>query len=325
MAVMPLLLPLVLVAVVTVPTSSTASAWKWRPEDEHPCTVRQRFTRREFLQKFGPRGLPPLYPEPIVILGSNDDDGDADPNREFRRLTERDNLLEWFGPDFDVTLSSSNARSEHRRTVPLRQYVDEITAAGETTPDQRANETWYLFGETYSDAWRDLLYPHYRLPPCHTCNRNHYAVALSFGIGNRGSGVQWHQHGPGFSEALHGRKHWVLYPPGAATAADFPKDQSSRQWMEDVYYPMKMMMKEDVVDGGGDDDDDGESSLPVECTLDPGDIIYFPDGWWHATINLDPYTAFISTFTTEHNVEDEGDDEDDDGDLLRPLRQSDEL
>jgi hypothetical protein len=26
------------------------------------------------------------------------------------------------------------------------------------------------------------------------------------------------------------------------------------------------------------------------------------DRWWHATINLDPYTAFISTFTTEHNL-----------------------
>jgi hypothetical protein len=26
------------------------------------------------------------------------------------------------------------------------------------------------------------------------------------------------------------------------------------------------------------------------------------DRWWHATINLDPYTAFLSTFTTEHGV-----------------------
>jgi oxalate decarboxylase/phosphoglucose isomerase-like protein (cupin superfamily) len=38
-------------------------------------------------------------------------------------------------------------------------------------------------------------------------------------------------------------------------------------------------------------------------TVDPGDTIYFPDRWWHATINLDPYTAFVSTFTTEHNID----------------------
>lgn len=42
---------------------------------------------------------------------------------------------------------------------------------------------------------------------------------------------------------------------------------------------------------------------PYECTLHPGDAIYFPNQWWHATINLDRYTAFISTFTTEHNYE----------------------
>jgi len=37
-------------------------------------------------------------------------------------------------------------------------------------------------------------------------------------------------------------------------------------------------------------------------TVDPGDLVYFPDKWYHATINLDPYTAFVSTFTTEHDV-----------------------
>ena len=40
-----------------------------------------------------------------------------------------------------------------------------------------------------------------------------------------------------------------------------------------------------------------------ECTLDAGDMIYFPDGYYHATINLSPYTAFVSTFTTEHGVD----------------------
>lgn len=41
---------------------------------------------------------------------------------------------------------------------------------------------------------------------------------------------------------------------------------------------------------------------PFECTLHPGDLIYFPNGWHHATINLDPYTVFVSAFTTEHKV-----------------------
>jgi hypothetical protein len=56
--------------------------------------------------------------------------------------------------------------------------------------------------------------------------------------------VQWHVHGPGFSEAIHGRKHWVLYPPSQresdealAIPAGFDKDESSRQWME-YRYPL---------------------------------------------------------------------------------------
>jgi hypothetical protein len=40
----------------------------------------------------------------------------------------------------------------------------------------------------------------------------------------------------------------------------------------------------------------------VRTVVDPGDAIYFPDRFWHATINLDPFTAFVSTFTTEHNL-----------------------
>jgi hypothetical protein len=36
--------------------------------------------------------------------------------------------------------------------------------------------------------------------------------------------------------------------------------------------------------------------------VNPGDLLYFPDRYWHATVNLDPYTAFVSSFTTEHGA-----------------------
>ena len=66
-----------------------------------------------------------------------------------------------------------------------------------------SNETWYLFGETYSPEWK-LFLQHYELPFCEACLPD--SVALSFGIGDCGSGVQWHVHGPGFSEAVIGKK-----------------------------------------------------------------------------------------------------------------------
>lgn len=272
-----------------------SSSWQWIPEAEHPCTVRRQFpSRRRARQYFRATGglVPSLFPEPIVIRRRDDgaqtlENDNDDVNAKFRNMTEQHNLLAWFGPNFPVTLSSSNALSEHRRNTTLAQYIHETTiTTRETTPNQRSNESWYLFGETYSPAWRDLLYPHYVRPPCVTCHHEDQ-VALAFGMGNRGSGVQWHVHGPGFSETLHGRKHWILYPPNHHSNNNtlhynFDKDQSSRQWMEYVY--PTVLVK------------------PVECTLHPGDLIYFPNHWWHATINLDPYTAFISTFTTEHTT-----------------------
>ena len=242
--------------------------WKWIPQAEHPCNI-VRMTQDELFSTFGPMGLPSLHPEPIVIVGSQK-------NAKFREMTSQVNITKSLPPNFNITLSSSNSFSAHRRTIPLTQYLEEISQNDAiTTPDQLSNETWYLFGETYMKEWQSL-FEAYELPTCHSCYRNQ--VALSFGIGNRGSGVQWHVHGPGFSEALHGRKHWVLYPHKPV----YNPDKLSRHWMEYTYTSL------------------AEKDLPYECTLEPGDAIYFPNGWYHATINLDRYTAFVSTFTIEH-------------------------
>lgn len=159
--------------------------------------------------------------------------------------------------------------------------------------------TRYLFGETYSEEWKTSLLNYYTLPPCRTCDRS--LSALSFGIGNKGSGVQWHIHGPGFSESLHGRKHWLLYPPSQPPS--FDANFTSRHWMEHMY--TSLVDKRDngrVNEKGGKEKNhqENEHELPWECTLYPGEMIYFPDMWYHATLNLDTYTAFVSTFTTEH-------------------------
>jgi hypothetical protein len=60
----------------------------------------------------------------------------------------------------------------------------------------------------------------------------------------------------------------------------YHKDQSSWQWFH-KYYPIV-------------------AAKPLECTIGPGEVLYFPDRWWHATINWNPYTAFVSTFASEH-------------------------
>lgn len=315
-----LLVVVLLVANVTISGGTTSSAsppssankdesqsvWKWRPEVPHPCTV-HHMTMEEVHDMFGTEGIPVLYPDPLVIVAD-----DKDRNAKLRHLTQSDQFVSNFPPNFNVTLSSSNSFSQHRRTIPLQQYLDEMKQHnGTTVPNQRSNESWYLFGETYSQEWKNLLQD-YQLPPCQACQHHKY-VALSFGIGNRGSGVQWHIHGPGFSEALHGRKHWILYPPQYEPPL-FHHDQSTRHWMEYIYtnttqliqaHEQWLLLNTTAKDSAGKQDNKSKHPIlkngrPYECTLDPGDMIYFPDRWYHATINCDPYTAFVSTFTSDH-------------------------
>lgn len=260
-------------------TTLGKTKYKWNIDAKQRCNIK-RMTYDE-LYKLHPSGLPPLYHEPLIIY-SNDYSKRLPSGciiERFIQKTSLENITKNFPKDFMVTLSSSNSFSDHRRTITLKQYINE-TVSSEVMPRDLSNETWYLFGETYSDEWQKML-DDYCYPPCQTCTKE--LSALSFGIGGKGSGVQWHTHGPGFSQTLNGRKHWILYHP-----RDKPKydtDYASRFWMEEVYTSLP------------------ESKKPYECTLHPGEMIYFPNHWHHAIINLDWYTSFVSTFTTEHNLE----------------------
>jgi len=315
-------------------SSDDKQKWKWDHSNTHPCNIR-RVSRSELHRIFGNAGLPNLYPSPLIIYNNNNNNNNnPDPGdnvNAFENLTTIDNLPLNFPPDFKITLSGSDSLSSHRRTIPLKQYLHEILTAnngrGETLPNQLGNETWYLFGETFSKDWVTFLQG-YELPPCQSCTTLHRMqnmIALSFGIGNIGSGVQWHMHGPGFSETIHGKKHWVMYPP--STKPEYDLNYASRHWMENTYPTLKNWTYSDVMkEKSGHDtflqrwkelvrpdssqvidsdysileDQVGPSSKkPWECTVSRGEMIYFPDHWYHATINLEKYTVFVSSFTTE--------------------------
>ena len=55
----------------------------------------------------------------------------------------------------------------------------------------------------------------------------------------------------------------------------------------------------------------------LECTVGEGDAVWFPDGWWHATLNLDE-SAFISSFVNFINVA-SGSREDDEDVLISKM------
>lgn len=289
-----LLLRLLLLITAQQPNSDNI----WNPDnDHHPCTIQHIIQNQQDLidllgrQSFDSRKsfptIPPLFPEPIVIKNASLVH-QLERNAYFRQLVRADKIYQTLTlnetkPNFTVTLSSSNALSEKRRSLPLSDYLHEFQSTPVTPYTQLSNESWYLFGETYGDLWKERLLQHYQYPAvCSTCHLPENA-ALAFGLGNQGSGVQWHTHGPGYSESVIGRKYWMLFPPSSTAPTGYHKDYSSLHWRTIVYPTLK--------------------HKPMECTLFPGEYLYFPDKWWHATINLETYTAFVSVFTTEHGID----------------------
>ncbi len=87
--------------------------------------------------------------------------------------------------------------------------------------------------------------------------------------------MPFHFHGAGFAETIIGRKRWFLYKPEEEPY--FNPDKSTLHWFLEEYANLDFDKK------------------PLECILEPLDVIYFPDRWWHATLNVDD-VVFISTF-----------------------------
>ena len=229
--------------------------------------------------------VPNLFPKPIIITHPHHSRQSL-----FRSLVSLDNITNTMH-DIDITLSSSNSYSERRRTVPLSTYISEFTSTTATATatatakaKATANSSWYFFGETFSPPWTALL-SSYNLPPCVSCSDSS-SVALSFGLGGLLSGVSWHNHGPGFSESIVGAKHWLVYDYDAYPAGvpGFDPNLRTIDWIDRV-------LKSRI--------NTADKSF-FQCTVNEGELIYFPHNWWHATLNLDNYTSFVSSFTTEH-------------------------
>ncbi|XP_006005586.1 jmjC domain-containing protein 8 isoform X1 [Latimeria chalumnae] len=201
------------------------------------------------------------FSRPVVIRGITN-------NSEFQRLCSKRHLLEQHG-DQMVRLSTANTYSYQKVDVPFREYVDHLLKP--QSMETLGSDTLYFFGDNNFTEWGPLfqkyIAPPYGLPGT--------SEAYSFGIAGAGTGVPFHWHGPGYSEVIYGRKRWFLYPPDKAP--EFHPNKTTLSWALDTYPILS------------------EEDKPIECTIHPGEVLYFPDRWWHATLNLDT-SVFISTF-----------------------------
>ncbi|XP_012587166.1 PREDICTED: WD repeat-containing protein 24 [Condylura cristata] len=201
------------------------------------------------------------FSRPVVLTRLTD-------NARFRALCSRERLLAAFG-DRVVRLSTANTYSYRKVDLPFQEYVARLLQPQD--PTSLGNDTLYFFGDNNFTEWA-ALFQHYSPPPFGLLGTK---AAYSFGVAGAGSGVPFHWHGPGFSEVIYGRKRWFLYPP--EKKPEFHPNKTTLAWLQDTYPAL------------------APSERPLECTVQAGEALYFPDRWWHATLNLDT-SVFISTF-----------------------------
>ncbi|CAK9057117.1 unnamed protein product [Durusdinium trenchii] len=88
-------------------------------------------------------------------------------------------------------------------------------------------------------------------------------------LGGPLSGTQFHSHGPAFLLLASGKKRWYLHPPGR-----FPNRSAVALHRPMTFFETKVL-------------DALEDSVPLSCVQSAGDAIFVPDGWSHATINVE--------------------------------------
>lgn len=226
----------------------------WNLHDDHPCNI-DIISPQVFASKF-PEGFPTFHDKPFVLR-------DPTRNEIFQNLTKREYVASLF-PGNTVKLARPNLFSFAETEVSVEDFIN----SPETTGMDLVETKLYMLLSIEALSG-------YIPPP-----GKGIIGDRRIGIGQLGSGAQWHAHGPGFCEAMHGRKHWLLVPPEKQPELDHTRP--SIHWFEYSYSTYQ------------------EQKL-WECTIHPGDAIYFPHRWWHTTVNLDAYVSFVTTFYDINN------------------------
>lgn len=110
-------------------------------------------------------------------------------------------------------------------------------------------------------------------------NMNESSRVLSVGYAD--SGLPLHTHGDAYLGLLSGQKDWFLYPPGHGPPPELQKEwnpfESSKSWVK--------RLEAFTVTGIE------QSASLLRCTQRPGEVVYVPSGWSHATFNNVPKHA----------------------------------
>ena len=239
--------------------------------------------------------------KPVVVRFIENEEEAAAEWKHFQKvLSSKENLQKSHGEKV-IVLSSANTFSYDKKEVKLKHYID---SRGKylkpIKSNQKADKIWYWFGDNDHEAFGDF-FPAFKRASL--IGKKYVpesaSVAYSYGIGGPLSGVPYHIHGPGWSESIYGRKKWFLSPPifepvfngnetAARAAMRFKANGNKAKFKKNI----KMGKKND---NSVEVDKYGNEKKVLTCIVNENEGIYFPDKWWHSTLNLDE-SVFMSSF-----------------------------
>ncbi len=255
---------LILVVQVSLVSSSNNVIHDESTCNDDFCNLEFFETCEEFKNKFWKQ-------KPGVFRG-----GLSSIQEHFRTLTSHEALLK----QHDLRIKLSTSVSYTGRIFTEKSVAE--YAADDSPVSKYGNETFYLFGNHEGEAWDNFLNNYVKLESnrgfFQCLSLNPVYSTLSFGCAKPETGVPFHFHGDGFLEVLHGRKMWFLSPPEISKEQiHFDPNITTRNWYHQEYPKVANIVR--------------------KCTLEQGDVIYFPPMWLHATYNMgSDWNSWISTF-----------------------------
>ena len=186
------------------------------------------------------------------------------------------------------------AHGQGPNTKTLREFIALMRQPGDSS-----EETPYLFdrGAFFAQSAAAALLPKLPFPPglIHQRTRDEEPPSLMGFIldgndesgepvpsadnylllGGNGSSVGFHAHADSVVALLYGVKRWFLFPPDAAPRPRWRDPRGMVTWAE-----RRASGEGDAAAAGSE-----SGSELIECVQRTGELLYVPEGWYHATLN----------------------------------------
>jgi len=189
------------------------------------------------------------------------------------RKWQRDHFIKEYGTlrfkEVVVPYAESFAySSDVNKSTSLQEFIAKMDQLFQMGIDQYPSQPLYIFEPIKEDS---PLLDGFILPSILDPELTHISMSqIQFYIGPALSGAPGHFHRSAWNILIYGKKRWFLYPPTEA----FYSRQHIWPWWQQQPKPTGAM----------------------ECLQYPGDLVFVPDMWGHAVLNLHESVGLAAEF-----------------------------